>query len=286
MVGHLHWLHCNKCGTHATPNPRTTTKFFLCSCQDVLCQKCLKKSPAASVASKKSCILCNKEVFFCLIGNTMGQGFKKFFAPAKNLIKLSLDDMSKVASFQMRQKDRSLKFVMSNYKRSEELVAVAKKKFAASNGKPKEKVAEPDEELQRLLKEEAELDKEIARMMKLVNVGTKQLKEDNQVKTLRSTDANGAQPVSSRVGSDSSKFKSLNIQSLGRPLSGVGSSGVPTTATKSSKVASNRRTGNSSTSTAGKFFDPLISSTPILDRTKRMLLREEDGANMLSPIFE
>uniref|UniRef100_A0A0N5CF25 RING-type domain-containing protein n=1 Tax=Strongyloides papillosus TaxID=174720 RepID=A0A0N5CF25_STREA len=282
MVGHLHWLHCNKCGIHATPNPRTTTKLFICSCQDVLCQKCLENSPTASSASKRNCILCNREIGFCLIGNTMEQRLQKFFVPAKNLTKLSLDDMTKVASFQMKQKDSSLKFIMSKYKRSEELVVAAKKKFAASNGKPGEEMTGPYEELQSLLKEEAELDKEIARMMKLVNAGAKKLKEEGAARALNSTGANSVHPVSTQGGSISYTPKSFNVQSLGRPFSGIGSSGV----SRTSKVASNREAGNPSRSTAEKFFDPLISSTPILDGAKRMSLGRIDGADMLSPIFE
>uniref|UniRef100_A0A0K0FYS8 ATP synthase-coupling factor 6, mitochondrial n=1 Tax=Strongyloides venezuelensis TaxID=75913 RepID=A0A0K0FYS8_STRVS len=120
----------------------------------------------------------------------MEQRLKKFFVPAKNLAKHRLNDMIKVASFQMRQKDSSLKFFMTNYRRSKELVAAAKKKFVASNGKPEEKVGELDEELQRLLKEEAELEKEKARMLKLINLGTKQLKEEDAVKAPSSTGAN------------------------------------------------------------------------------------------------
>uniref|UniRef100_A0A0K0FM51 RING-type domain-containing protein n=1 Tax=Strongyloides venezuelensis TaxID=75913 RepID=A0A0K0FM51_STRVS len=278
MAGHLHWLHCNKCGTHATSNPRTTTKLFICSCQDILCQKCLKNSPVAPNATKRNCILCNREIGFCLIGNTMGQGLKKFFVPAKSLVKLSLDDMTKVASFQMKQKDSSLKFVINNYKRSEELVVAAKKKFATSNGKPGE--------LQRLLKEEAELDREISRMISLVNAEATKSKDEDAVKALSLTGANSIRPVSTQRASISSTSRSLNIQSLGRPLSGIGSPGISSTTTRTSKVTFNRRAGNSSTSTVEKFFDPLTSSTPILDGTKRMSLGEVDGPDMLSPIFE
>uniref|UniRef100_A0A0K0FGT4 Saposin B-type domain-containing protein n=1 Tax=Strongyloides venezuelensis TaxID=75913 RepID=A0A0K0FGT4_STRVS len=64
-----------------------TTKLLICSFPDVLCQEHMGNFPAPYDTEKKNCILCNEEVGFCLIGNTMKQRLKKFFVPPERILK-------------------------------------------------------------------------------------------------------------------------------------------------------------------------------------------------------
>uniref|UniRef100_A0A0K0ECK5 RING-type domain-containing protein n=1 Tax=Strongyloides stercoralis TaxID=6248 RepID=A0A0K0ECK5_STRER len=284
----VYWLHCNKCG--CDQDIQKNVNFILFSCQDVLCSKCFSKClPSSSVKESICCILCNALVRTVIIEESMNPSLKKLFTSVKELTKYSLNDIRAILEFQKKQRNRRTKLLLIKNKKIQDRLNGIEDKLKLQQQIKKKNLQNAD----KISKYKEEMFRIDAIIKQLQNYYNKHIKYINNVRrskknqTFMDFDKSASSNYMEKIVKQSSfsfSSKSNDIISLNKYL--INEDKVKTSNTKNKETPlSSREIGRTEERSFNEiFFNPLLSSTPLLKKNKKMLIEDGIGSG-ISPIL-